>query len=172
MLFAPIGPARIRHARAALIWLRVLSSLAWIDSAFIGKDAKVAPAFFSGRALGARIHDTFVHTALDSRIAHVLTAIVLPHVADFAVLIAVADAAAGISLLLGFATRLGGAIAIARALTNIAVAGGLGPDTIGYNGMLAVAGALCMWTAAGREFGIDGKLIDRFPMSGALRLIA
>jgi hypothetical protein len=45
----------ILHARPAIVRLRSLSSLAWIDSAFIGKDAKLSPAFLHGGGLGARI---------------------------------------------------------------------------------------------------------------------
>lgn len=39
----------IRHGRAAVVWLRVISSFAWLDSAFIGKDAKISAAFLTCR---------------------------------------------------------------------------------------------------------------------------
>lgn len=167
-----IPPPTVLHAKPAIVWLRVLSSLAWIDSAFVGKDAKFAPAFINGTDLATRVNHTFVHTALDSRIAQLLTLYVAPHAAIFALLIAVADAAIGISLALGLLVRLGAAIAIARALVNIAVAGGAGPDTIGYNALLIVVAGICIVTAAGRKFGFDAQLIARYPRSGALRIIA
>lgn len=172
MLFGMVRPPTVVHAKSAIVWLRILSSLAWIDSAFVGKDAKIAPGFVNGSELASRISTTFVHTALDSRIAHLLTAYVVPHAAIFAVLIAAADAAIGISLALGVFVRLGAALAIFRALVNIAVAGGAGADTIGYNAMLVIAAAICIATAAGRKFGVDAGLIDRFPRSEALRIVA
>jgi uncharacterized membrane protein YphA (DoxX/SURF4 family) len=171
MLFGFRRPTIIR-AQRAIVWLRIFSSFAWIDSAFIGKDAKFAPAFIHGHELASRVSHTFVHTALDSRIAQLLTWYVAPHAAVFAVLIAVADAAAGISLALGLFVRLGAAIALVRAAVNIAVAGGAGADTIGYNGMLIVAAGICIGTAAGRKFGFDAGLVDRFPRVRALRLLA
>jgi hypothetical protein len=171
MLF-DVRPASVRHTKSAVVWLRICSSLAWLDSAFLGKDAKLAPAFLHGGALVSRIHTTFVHTAIDSRVAQLLDSYVVPHAALFAVLIAVADAAAGVSLAFGAFVRLGATIAIVRALTNIAVAGGAGTDTIGYNLMLVVAGAICIATAAGRKFGFDAWSIERFPRNATLRLIA
>ena len=146
----------LRHAPAAIAVLRIGSSLAWLESAFVGKDAKFAASFLSGAGLVERIHGTFVHTAASPRIAELLQAVVVPHAQLFAVLLAAGDAIAGISLALGLYARFGGALAILRALTNIAVAAGAGPDTIGYNAMLALAGALVIWTDAGRLAGIDG----------------
>jgi len=64
----------ISHTGDAIVALRLASSLAWLDSALIGKDAKLAPAFLSGAGLAQRVHDTFVHTALTPAIAHLLRA--------------------------------------------------------------------------------------------------
>ena len=172
MLFVRNAPATILHAKPAIVWLRIISSLAWINSAFIGKEAKVAPAFVNGGELAARVSSTFVHTALDSRIAQVLVWYVAPHAAFFALLIAVADVVIGISLVLGLFVRLGVAVAIVRAIVNVLVAGAAGVDTIGYNAMLITAAAICFATCAGRKFGIDAQLIDRFPKNRALRLVA
>ncbi len=171
MLFG-VRPTTLRNTKSAIVWLRICSSLAWLDSAFVGKDAKLAPAFLHGGALISRIHTTFVHTAIDSRVAQLLNWYVAPHAALFALLIAAADVAAGVSLALGLFVRLGATIAILRALVNILVAGGAGTDTIGYNLMLIVAAAICIGTAAGRKFGLDSQLIDRFPRNSVLRLIA
>jgi hypothetical protein len=171
MLFG-VRPATIRNTKSAVVWLRICSSLAWLDSAFVGGDAKLAPAFLHGGALASRIHTTFVHTAIDSRVAQLLNWYVIPHAALFALLIAAADVAAGFSLAFGVFVRLGATIALVRALTNIAVAGGAGTDTIGYNLMLVVAAAIFIATAAGRKFGLDGWLIDRFPRNRGLRLLA
>jgi uncharacterized membrane protein YphA (DoxX/SURF4 family) len=172
MLFGTTKPATVLHAKSAIVWLRLASSVAWLDSAFIGRDAKIAPAFLHGGELASRINGTFLHTALDTRITQVLSWYILPHAALFAVLIAVADATAGLSLSLGLFVRAGATIAIARAVVNILVAGGAGTDTIGYNALLIIAGVICIVTAAGRKFGLDANLIDRFPRSAALRIIA
>jgi uncharacterized membrane protein YphA (DoxX/SURF4 family) len=172
MLFGIKKAASIINSKNAIVWLRVFSSFAWLDSAFIGKDAKLAPAFLHGGELATRIHTTFLHTALDLRIAQVLAWYVLPHANFFALLIAGADVVAGLSLALGLFVRLGAAIAIMRALVNIAVVGGAGPDTVGYNGMLIVAGGICIATAAGRKYGLDALLINRFPSNRMLRIVA
>ena len=171
MLFG-LPPTTLRNTKAAVVCLRICSSLAWLDSAFVGKDAKWAPAFIHGGGLVTRIHTTFVHTAIDARVAQVLNWYVVPHAALFALLIAVADTVAGVSLGLGVFVRLGATIAIVRALSNIVVAAGAGTDTIGYNAMLIVAAAICIATAAGRKFGLDARLVDRYPRAEALRLVA
>jgi hypothetical protein len=38
--------------------------------------------------------------------------------------------------------------------------------------MLIVAAAICIATAAGRKYGIDAELIERFPRNEKLRLVA
>jgi uncharacterized membrane protein YphA (DoxX/SURF4 family) len=164
-------PLDINHAVGAVVFLRMMSSLAWLDSAFVGKDAKFAPAFLSGAGLVDVITQKFVHTALTPTVVNVLQNIVLPNATIFASLIAFGDLAIGLSLSLGLFTRLGGTLAIVRAITNILVAGGAGADTIGFNAMLMVAGAICITTGAGRYYGIDRFLLARWPSVGFLRLI-
>jgi TQO small subunit DoxD len=162
----------IHHAVGAVVFLRMMSSLAWLDSAFIGKDAKLAPTFLSGAGLAEVITKKFVHTALTPAITDILQNIVLPNAAIFALLIAFGDLAIGISLSLGLLTRLGGMLAIMRAITNILAAGGAGPDTIGFNALLIVSGIICIVTRAGRNCGIDRFLLARWPSLAFLRLIA
>jgi uncharacterized membrane protein YphA (DoxX/SURF4 family) len=162
----------ILHAVGAIVFLRIMSSLAWLDSALVGKDAKFAPAFLNGAGLADVITQKFVHTALTPGVVNVLQNIILPQVAIFAPLIAIGDLAIGLSLSLGLFTRLGGALAILRAITNILVAGGAGADTIGFNAMLIVAGVICITTGAGRFCGIDSYLLERWPSSPFLRLLA
>ena len=55
---------------------------------------------------------------------------------------------------------------------HILTAGGAGPDTIGFNAMLIVAGMICITTGAGRNYGIDRFLLARWPSLAFLRLIA
>ena len=162
----------IRFTAGAVIVLRIVSSLAWLDSALVGKDAKLAPDFLSGAGLNQRVASTFVHTALSPALAAFLRDTVAPHPQTFAVLIAVGDLAIGVSLLFGLLTRLGGAFAIVRAIANVLIVGGAGTDTIGFNAMLATAGAIALVTGAGRRFGLDRLLLARYPSSGLLRLLA
>ena len=162
----------IRFTAGAVVALRIVSSLAWLDSALVGKDAKFAPDFLSGAGLSERVTTTFVHTALSPALATFLRDTVLPHAQTFAVLIAVADLAIGFSLFFGFLTRLGGSLAILRAVTNVLIVGGAGTDTIGFNAMLATAGAIALVTGAGRRFGVDRALRARYPSARFLRLLA
>ena len=132
----------IYYARSSIIWLRVIASLAWLDSALVGKDAKLSYAFLSGVELAKRISETFVFTAVIPAVTALLQNVVLPNVQFFAIAIGFGDLAIGISLSLGLFTRFGSVLAILRALTNILVAGGAGPDTVGFNVMLIAAGAI------------------------------
>ena len=162
----------ICHARSAIIWLRVISSLAWLDSALVGKDAKLSYAFLSGVELAKRIGETFVFTAVTPGVSALLRNVVLPHAQFFALLIGLGDIAIGISLSLGLFTRFGSLLAILRALTNILVAGGAGPDTVGFNVMLMATGAIGLTTGAGRRFGLDRLLLARWPDVKLLRILA
>jgi hypothetical protein len=45
----------VYDARSSIVWLRLISSLAWLDSALVGKDAKLSYAFLSGLELAKRI---------------------------------------------------------------------------------------------------------------------
>jgi uncharacterized membrane protein YphA (DoxX/SURF4 family) len=149
----------------------VISSLAWLDSAFVGKDAKLAAAFLSGAELVKKVNETFIHTAVTPGVSALLRNVVLPNAQIFAITIGFGDLAIGISLLFGFLTRLGGTFAIMRAVTNILVAGGAGPDTVGFNTMLITAGAIALATGAGRRFGIDAVLLTRWPNVRLLRFL-
>src|ERR1700722_9464212 len=101
----------IDHSKSAVVWLRVITSLAWLDSAVIGKDAKMSPAFLSGAGLAERVTETFIHTAVTPAVANFLQNVVLPHAQIFALLIACGDLVIGISLMLGVLTRVGGCLA-------------------------------------------------------------
>lgn len=104
--------------------------------------------------------------------ADLLRNVVLPHAQFFAIPIGLADLAIGVSLSLGLFTRFGSVLAVLRALTNIWVAGGAGPDTVGFNVMLIAAGAIGLTTGAGRRFGLDRLLFARWPAAKLLRLVA
>jgi uncharacterized membrane protein YphA (DoxX/SURF4 family) len=164
-------PPDIRHGRAGVVWLRVISSLAWLDSALIGKDAKLSAMFLSGEGLAKTVTEKFMHTAVTPGVATLLQNVVVPHAQVFAILIGFGDLAIGLSLLLGLFVRIGGIFAILRAVTNILIAGGAGSDTIGFNVMLITAGAIVVATGAGRRYGIDAMLLARWPSARFLRLL-
>ena len=164
-------PLDLCHTRSSIVWLRVISSLAWLDSAFVGKDAKLSAAFLSGVELTKKVNETFIHTAVAPGVSALLRGVVLPNAQIFAIMIGFGDLAIGISLLFGLFTRLGSALAIMRAVTNILVAGGTGPDTVGFNTMLITAGAIALTTRAGRRFGIDAVLLTRWPNVRLLRFL-
>jgi uncharacterized membrane protein YphA (DoxX/SURF4 family) len=164
-------PLDLCHTGSAIVWLRVISSLAWLDSAFVGKDAKLSAAFLSGVELAKKVNETFIHTAVTPGVSALLRNVVLPNAQIFAIAIGFGDLAIGISLLFGFLTRLGGTFAIMRAVTNILIAGGAGPDTVGFNTMLIAAGAIALTTGAGRRFGIDAVLLRRWPNVRFLRFL-
>jgi len=169
-----ISPVGVSAAAGCLALLRVLSSYSWLSGALIGSDAKLRPDFLSGSGLVARITDPekgFAHTALTEGLSSFLTGTVVPHASLFAWMIALSELTIGLSLLLGIFSRLGGLLAIVRAITNVLIAGAK-PDTLGHNYMLALAGLVVMISAAGRAYGLDRRLIARFPNSHLLRLVS
>lgn len=140
----------------------------------MGKDAKFKLDFLNGAGLVSRINKPvtgFAHTALTHDVSAFLTGPVASHPSLFAWMIALSELAIGLSLLLGIFARLGGFIAILRAITNVLVAGS-GAEIIGHNYMLAIAGLVVMISAAGRAYGLDKLLIARFPDSRFLRIIS
>jgi uncharacterized membrane protein YphA (DoxX/SURF4 family) len=170
-LLPTIGPI---DALGCLALLRVLSSYSWLSGALIGSDAKLRPDFLSGSGLISRITEPekgFEHTALTTGLSSFLTQTVIPHASVFAWMIALSELAIGLSLLFGIFSRLGGLLAIVRAITNVLIAGAK-PDTLGHNYMLALAGLVVMISAAGRAYGVDRWLIARFPRSHLLRLVS
>lgn len=162
----------IRHARSAVVWLRVLSSLAWLDSALVGKDAKLSSDFLSGAELIRDVKTQFAHSALTPGIVDFLQNVVVPHARTFAMLVGVTDMVIGLLLLLGLFTKLGCVLEIGRSTWNILIAGGTSVDVIGFNSMLIVSAIIVLATGAGRRYSIDQLLLRRWPSSRVLRYLA
>jgi len=163
----------VMSAAGALALLRIGSSVSWLQGALLGADAKVHADFLGGQGLIERIVKPvsgFAHTAVTPGIADFLTTVVIPHASLFAWLIMLSELCVGISLATGTFARLGGLVAILRAITNVAV-GGLSPETVGHNWMLALAGLVVLLSAAGRSSGVDALLQRRFPGSRILRFL-
>lgn len=160
-------------ALVALVALRIMTSWNWLNGAFFGTDAKVNPEWLNGDGLVKRIGGPggFAEKALYPWIGDFIRNDIASTPALWAWLIFLGYAFAGLSLLFGFLTRLGGLVAVLCALMNLLGAGGNGADTIGQNGLLLVLGATFMLTGAGRVYGVDRWLLERFPMPW-LRFVA
>lgn len=149
-------------ALVALVTLRIASSWSWINGAFFGKDKKIAPDFLSGAGVTSRVESFFGKSgALYPWIAHFLNTTVVNNAAFFAWLIFAGELVAGICLLLGLFTRLGGLAATLSAVLNLMAAAGGGGDSIGQNYLLLLLGLIFLIVPAGRYIGLDGVLQRR-----------
>lgn len=94
---------------------------------------------------------------------HFLRAVVLPHASAFSILIMIGELVAGICLLTGTMTRLGGVIAAILFLNYMFAKGRwfLSPDSedaaVFFSALVVALGA------AGRAFGVDLFLARRWP---------
>jgi uncharacterized membrane protein YphA (DoxX/SURF4 family) len=160
-------------AVVALVALRILTSWPWVNGAFFGADSKVGSYFLSGAFLKARISGPmgFAAHSLYPSIGHFVATTIYDNASFWAWIIFLGEATAGILLLLGLLTRIGGLIAALSALANLLAAAGGGADTIGQNYLLLVLGLLFIFTAPGRRFGLDGLILQRFPNVRWLRLL-
>ena len=70
--------------------------------------------------------------------------------------------AIGISLVFGLAARLGAAAGVFIGI-NCLLASGVSLFSPGYDGLLVVAMLTLYVSAAGRSYGFDGYLVNRFP---------
>jgi len=168
------GNVRFTIAPAvALVALRIASSWNWINGAFLGHDQKVGIYFLSGKFLVARIEGPggFAHSAVYPSIGHWVGTSVVHDAVFFAWVIFLGEAVAGISLLLGLFTRVGGLAAVLSAIANLIAAGGNGADTLGQNYLLLLLGVIFIVVGAGRWFGVDAWLQRRYPNARWLRLV-
>lgn len=92
-----------------------------------------------------------------------LQAVVLPHVSVFAPLVIAGELIVGITMLLGFATRAGAVVGIVL-LSNYFLSKGLPIWASSSNDIPdIVLCILVLMSAAGRVFGVDQYLVQRFP---------
>ena len=92
-----------------------------------------------------------------------LQSIVIPHVVFFSHLIVIAEIIAGVSLLLGLATRLGATIAMFLFLNYMFSKGRLfwSPDS--EDAAVFFSALVCLLGAAGRVWGVDAYLARKWP---------
>ena len=145
-------------ARALLAGLRVYLGIVFLVALF--------PKLTAGAPFAPRMTGFLQNVALPG--AHgfyraFLEAVVLPHPELFAGLVLVGEAVAALGLVTGTATRLAGAVAALLAL-NYMLAKGAWPWTPSSNdAAFLVIGLVVAAGAAGRTFGVDGLLAERFP---------
>lgn len=128
----------------------------------------VYPKLTMGASFAGALSGFLTHVGLQNAhpfYQHFLSAIVLPHVSTFAILIIVAETAVAIALTTGTATRLAAVVAMLL-VTNYMFAKGLwwwNPSSNdGAFFVIALVLAIC---AAGRTFGFDARLARRWPNS-------
>ena len=94
---------------------------------------------------------------------HFLQSIVIPHATLFSHLIELAEIIAGVSLLLGLATRMGSMIAMFLFLNYMLSKGRLfwSPDS--EDAAVFLSALVCLLGAAGRVLGVDAYLARRWP---------
>lgn len=90
-----------------------------------------------------------------------LNVIVLPHSSTFGALVVVAEIYAGIALVLGFTTRVGASVALFL-LLNYLCAKAAPPWAPGVDQSDIVLALIILFSDAGRIFGIDKLLANRF----------
>lgn len=144
-----------------LVMLRITTSLPWISGAFFGVDRKVNPEFLGGAGVTQRINGFFATHALYPGIGEWMKSFVVLHASFFGWLIFLGEFVAGLCLLLGLFTRLGGLAAALSAVMNLMAAGGAGADTIGNNYLLLILGITFIVIPAGRFLGLDALIQKR-----------
>jgi uncharacterized membrane protein YphA (DoxX/SURF4 family) len=98
---------------------------------------------------------------------NLLKSVVIPHSSTFGTLVVTAEIYVGIALLLGFTTRLASCVALFLLLNYISAKGALpwGPGIDQSDIVLAI---IILLSDAGRIFGVDKLIADRFPKSWIL----
>ena len=93
---------------------------------------------------------------------NLLKSVVIPHSSTFGTLVVTAEIYVGIGLLLGFTTRLASCVALFLLLNYISAKGALpwGPGIDQSDIVLAI---IILLSDAGRIFGVDKLMADRFP---------
>jgi uncharacterized membrane protein YphA (DoxX/SURF4 family) len=93
---------------------------------------------------------------------NLLNSLVIPHSSTFGTLVVTAEIYVGIALLLGFTTRLASCVALFLLLNYLCAKGALpwGPGIDQSDIVLAI---IILLSDAGRIFGVDKLIADRFP---------
>jgi len=93
---------------------------------------------------------------------NLLNAVVVSHSSTFGALVVIAEIYVGIALVLGFTTRVAGSVALFL-LFNYTCAKGALPWGPGIDQSDIILAVIILFSDAGRIFGIDKLLVNRFP---------
>ena len=91
-----------------------------------------------------------------------LNFVVVPHSSTFGALVVIAEIYVGIALVVGFTTRLASCVAVFLLLNYMCAKGAL-PWGPGIDQSDIILALIILLSDAGRIFGIDKLLADRFP---------
>ena len=91
-----------------------------------------------------------------------LTVLVVPHSSTFGTLVVVAEIYVGIALVLGFTTRFAASVALFLLLNYMCAKGAL-PWGPGIDQSDIILALIILLSDAGRAFGLDKLLANRFP---------
>lgn len=93
---------------------------------------------------------------------NLVNSVVIPHASTFGTLVVVAEIYIGIALVLGFTTRVAASVALFL-LLNYMCAKGAVPWGPGIDQSDIVLAVIILLSDAGRIFGLDKLIADRFP---------
>ena len=126
---------------------------------------KVTGAFVGGGTLAAEITKGVMKDPIGLHRAFI-QAVVLPHPVFFGHLVAYGELAIGLSLIFGCLTRISASFAAFHNLNILlAIAWANGGPQLGLNRIFIVMEIVFVCAAAGRAWGLDGLLKERFPKS-------
>jgi uncharacterized membrane protein YphA (DoxX/SURF4 family) len=151
----PVDPVEKTSVFSSRQWLFVLARVYLGVSFFFSDHGNARPNELTG----------FLKFAAENGYSwyqHFLNSFVVPHSATFGMVVVVAEIYVGIALIIGFTTRLASCVALFLLLNYMCAKGALpwGPGIDQSDIVLAV---IILFSDAGRIFGIDKLLGNRFP---------
>lgn len=124
---------------------------------------KVTGTFVTGHVLLEDLAKTLLKDPIGAHRAFI-QAVVIPHPAYFGHLVAYGELAIGLSFIFGFLVRISASFAAFHNLNILlAIAWANGGPQLGLNRIFIVLEIVFVLAAAGRAWGLDGFLKERFP---------
>ena len=151
----PVNPVEETFAFRSRQWLFVLARVYLGISFFFSDHGNATPNELAGFLKFGLKHGYSWYQSF-------LNYAVVPHSATFGTLVVVAEIYVGIALVLGFTTRIATCVALFL-LLNYMCAKGAVPWGPGIDQSDIVLALIILFSDAGRIFGIDKLLADRFP---------
>ena len=154
-----------RFAQAAIVITRVTVAFLWIQNT----RWKVPPDFGedAGRGLYAFTNDAIEHEVF-APYAALVDSVILPNLGAFGWIVLFTEAAIGATLLMGFATRLMGLVAVGQAGAIFLSVGQTPGEWPWAYYLMMVGGLVLAGIGAGRVLGLDAVLRPRLLASHGL----